>query len=136
MGGFSLTVTYKRHTSKHKKINKMIQTKSLVFMMLFLLPCCFNLPRFFNTKSQAKQCASSFFRCCSSTKSIPYRCFELNRCPLNFFPLEKYNEICSNIYDDTNEEIDSSSQIKKIMINPSKVMFMIMEELEEAVPKK
>merc|ERR1711860_36368 len=119
----SLSVTYGQQTSK-PKIIRMVQTKSLVpvIMMIVLLPCCLSLPRFFNSKDQARQCATSFFRCCSSTKRIPYRCFELNRCPLNFFPLENYNEICSKIYDDSMEEIDSTSQTK---------MMMIMEEVIE-----
>merc|ERR1711911_572432 len=121
--GFSLSVTYGQQTSK-TQIIIMVRTKLImpVIMMIVLLPCCLSLPRFFNSKDQARQCAASFFRCCSSTKRIPYRCFELNRCPLNFFPLEKYNEICSNIYDDSMEEIDSTSQTK---------MMMIMEEVIE-----
>merc|ERR1711893_218945 len=123
--GFSLSVTYGQETSKTQKFN-MVRTMSIipVIMMIFLLPCCLSLPRFFNSKDQARLCAVSFFRCCSDdpTKRIPYRCFELNQCPLNFFPLEKYNEICSNIYDDSMEEIDSTSQKK---------MMMIMEEVIE-----
>merc|ERR1711911_279557 len=109
--GFSLSVTYVNKHLKPKNI-MMVWTNLImpVIMMIVLLPCCLSLPRFFNSKDQARQCTTSFFRCCSSTKRIPYRCFELNRCPLNFFPLEKYNEICSNIYDDSMEEIDSTSQ--------------------------
>merc|ERR1711976_764051 len=117
--GFSLSVTYGQLTSKTQKFN-MGRTMSIipVIMMIFLLPCCLSLPRFFNSKDQARLCAVSFFRCCSdgSTKRIPYRCFELNQCPLNFFPLKKYNEICSNIYDDSMEEINSTSQKKMMMI--------------------
>merc|ERR1711944_226378 len=92
----------------------MVRTMSIipVIVMIVLLPCCLSLPRFFNSKEQARLCAVSFFRCCSSTKRIPYRCFELNQCPLNFFPLENYNEICSNIYDNSMEEIDTTSQRK------------------------
>merc|ERR1711860_23086 len=128
--GFSLSVTYGQQTSK-PKIIRMVQTKSLmpVIMMIFLLPCCLSLPRFFNSKDQARQCATSFFRCCSSTKRIPYRCFELNRCPLNFFPLENYNEICRNIYDDSMEEIDSSSQTNVMMIMEE----VIKNDMEEVI---
>merc|ERR1711911_48252 len=129
--GFSLSVTYGQQTSK-TQIIIMVRTKLImpVIMMIFLLPCCLSLPRFFNSKDQARQCATSFFRCCSSTKRIPYRCFELNRCPLNFFPLENYNEICSNIYDDSMEEIDSTSQTKMMMIM-KKVIKNDMEEVIE-----
>merc|ERR1711911_271607 len=121
--GFSLSVTYGQQTSKPKNI-MMVRTKLImpVIMMIFLLPCCLSLPRFFNSKDQARQCATSFFRCCSSTKRIPYRCFELNRCPLNFFPLENYNEICSNIYD-KNE--------KKMMVIMEEVIQNDMEEVIE-----
>merc|ERR1712110_1274502 len=126
----SLSVTY---VSKHlkPKIIMMVWTKLImpVIMMIVLLPCCLSLPRFFNSKDQARQCATSFFRCCSSTKRIPYRCFELNRCPLNFFPLENYNGICSNIYDDSMEEIDSTSQTKVMMIMEE----VIKNDMEEVI---
>merc|ERR1711936_530822 len=122
--GFSLSVTYGQQTSKTTKIIMMVWTKLImpVIMMIVLLPCCLSLPRFFNSKDQARQCATSFFRCCSSTKRIPYRCFELNRCPLNFFPLEKYNEICSNIYDKGE---------KKMMVIMEEVIQNDMEEVIE-----
>merc|ERR1712018_1072282 len=115
---FSLSVTYGLQTSKTPPKIMMVRTMAIipVIMMIVLLPCCLSLPRFFNSKDQARLCAVSFFRCCSDhSKIIPYRCFELNQCPLNFFPLEKYNEICNNIYDDSMEEIDSTSQ-RKMMI--------------------
>merc|ERR1711976_435747 len=130
--GFSLSVTYGQLTSKNQKLN-MVQTISIipVIMMIVLLPCCLSLPRFFNSKDQARLCAVSFFRCCSDdAKIIPYRCFELNQCPLNFFPLEKYNEICNNIYDDSMEEINSTSQ-KKMMIIMEEVIKNDIEEVIE-----
>merc|ERR1711976_775983 len=132
---FSLSVTYGQQASKTQKFN-MVRTMSIipVIMMIFLLPCCLSLPRFFNSKDQARLCAVSFFRCCSSTKRIPYRCFELNQCPLNFFPLEKYNEICSDIYDDSMEEINSTSQ-KKMMMIMEEVIKNDMEEVIENVTK-
>merc|ERR1712029_364942 len=129
--GFSLSVTYSQLTSKTHKIMR-VRTMSIipVIMMIFLLPCCLSLPRFFSSKDQARHCAVSFFRCCSDhSKIIPYRCFELNQCPLNFFPLERYNEICSNIYEDSMEEIDSNSQKKMMMIMEE----VIKNDMEEVI---
>ena len=67
---------------------------------------------------------------CFDVQHSPFllRCFELNQCLLNFFPLEKYNEICSNIYDDSMEEINSTSQ-KKMMIIMEEVIKNEMEEV-------
>ena len=109
----------------------MFPTKSLLPIILVLIPCCLSVPRFLNSKDQVRKCFSGFIRCCSSTKTIPQRCFEINQCVLTFSTLERYSEICSNIYDDNNEKsmkkIDSNSQTKMMMIED--VVENIMEDV-------
>ena len=115
----------------------MLLSKSLPAIMLVLLPCCLSVPRFLNSKDQVRKCFSGFIRCCSSTKTIPQRCFEINQCVLTFFTLERYNEICSNIYNDTNdksmEKIDSSSQKKMMKIENTieNVVEDVMEKMKD-----
>merc|ERR1712029_238816 len=136
----SLSVTHVQHTTKTKsRIIIMLLTKSLPAIMLVLLPCCLSVPRFLNSKDQVRKCFSGFIRCCSSTKTIPQRCFEINQCVLTFFTLERYNEICSNIYNDTKndksmEKIDSSSQ--KMMMKMEDVMENRIEVVVEDVMEK
>merc|ERR1711982_98787 len=134
----SLSVPHIQHTTKTQSRIIMLLTKSLPAIMLVLIPCCLSVPRFLNSKDQVRKCFSGFIRCCSSTKTIPQRCFEINQCVLTFFTLERYNEICSNIYNDTNdksmEKIDSSSQ-KKIM-KIEEVMENTIENVVEDVMKK
>merc|ERR1712029_56287 len=134
----SLSVTHVQHTTKTKsRIIIMLLTKSLPAIMLVLLPCCLSVPRFLNSKDQVRKCFSGFIRCCSSTKTIPQRCFEINQCVLTFFTLERYNEICSNIYNDTNdksmEKIDINSQrkIMKIENTIENVVEDVMEKMKD-----
>merc|ERR1712029_305859 len=133
----SLSVPHVQHTTKTQSRIIMLLTKSLPAIMLVLLPCCLSVPRFLNSKDQVRKCFSGFIRCCSSTKTIPQRCFEINQCVLTFFTLERYNEICSNIYNDTNdksmEKIDSSSQKKRMKIE---VMENTIENVVEDVMEK
>merc|ERR1712147_135395 len=96
----SLSVPHIQHTTKTPSRIIMFLSKSLPAIMLVLLPCCLSVPRFLNSKDQVRKCFSGFIRCCSSTKTIPQRCFEINQCVLTFFTLERYNEICSNIYEE------------------------------------
>merc|ERR1712029_363692 len=133
----SLSVPHVQHTTKTQSRIIMLLTKSLPAIMLVLLPCCLSVPRFLNSKDQVRKCFSGFIRCCSSTKTIPQRCFEINQCVLTFFTLERYNEICSNIYNDTNdksmEKIDSSSQKKKMKIENTieNVVEDVMEKMKD-----
>merc|ERR1712029_1220626 len=133
----SLSVPHVQHTTKTQSRIIMLLTKSLPAIMLVLLPCCLSVPRFLNSKDQVRKCFSGFIRCCSSTKTIPQRCFEINQCVLTFFTLERYNEICSNIYNDTNdismENIDSSSQkkIMKIENTIENVVEDVMEKMKD-----
>merc|ERR1712177_143931 len=117
-----------QHTTKTQSIIIMLLTKSLPAIMLILLPCCLSVPRFLNSKDQVRKCFSGFIRCCSSTKTIPQRCFEINQCVLTFFTLERYNEICSNIYNDTNDK-----SIKNITSNSQKKMMTIKNVMENIV---
>merc|ERR1712157_631437 len=113
----SLSVTHVQHTTKTKsRIIIMLLTKSLPAIMLVLIPCCLSVPRFLNSKDQVRKCFSGFIRCCSSTKTIPQRCFEINQCVLTFFTLEIYNDT----NDKSMEKIDSSSQ--KMMMKMEEVM--------------
>merc|ERR1712111_110936 len=134
----SLSVTHIQHTTKTQSRIIMLLTKSLPTILLVLLPCCLSVPRFLNSKDQVRKCFSGFIRCCSSTKTIPQRCFEINQCVLTFFTLERYNEICSNIYNDTNdksmEKIDSSSQ--KMMMKMEEVMENRIEVVVKDVMEK
>merc|ERR1712029_1081353 len=134
----SLSVPHVQHTTKTQSRIIMLLTKSLPAIMLVLLPCCLSVPRFLNSKDQVRKCFSGFIRCCSSTKTIPQRCFEINQCVLTFFTLERYNEICSNIYNDTNdksmEKIDSSSQKKMMKIE--EVMENTIENVVEDAMEK
>merc|ERR1711988_1752833 len=127
-----------QHTTKTQSRIIMLLTKSLPAIMLVLLPCCLSVPRFLNSKDQVRKCFSGFIRCCSSTKTIPQRCFEINQCVLTFFTLERYNEICSNIYNDTNdksmEKIDINSQRKMLKIE--EVMENTIENVVEKIKKK
>merc|ERR1711982_23361 len=129
----SLSVPHIQHTTKTQSRIIMLLTKSLLTIFLVLLPCCLSVPRFLNSKDQVRKCFSGFIRCCSSTKTIPQRCFEINQCVLTFFTLERYNEICSNIYEDNNdksmENITSNSQKKMMTIK--NVMENIVEEVVE-----
>merc|ERR1712111_11530 len=126
----SLSVTHIQHTTKTQSRIIMLLTKSLPTILLVLLPCCLSVPRFLNSKDQVRKCFSGFIRCCSSTKTIPQRCFEINQCVLTFFTLERYNEICSNIYNDTNDK-----SMEKIDINSQRKMLKI-EEVMEKIKKK
>merc|ERR1712003_422342 len=134
----SLLVPHIQHTTKTPSRIIMFLSKSLPAIMLVLLPCCLSVPRFLNSKDQVRKCFSGFIRCCSSTKTIPQRCFEINQCVLTFFTLERYNEICSNIYNDTNdksmEKIDSSSQ--KMMMKMEEVMENRIEVVVKDVMEK
>merc|ERR1712111_95657 len=134
----SLSVPHIQHTTKTQSRIIMLLTKSLPTILLVLLPCCLSVPRFLNSKDQVRKCFSGFIRCCSSTKTIPQRCFEINQCVLTFFTLERYNEICSNIYNDTNdksmEKIDSSSQ--KMMMKMEEVMENRIEVVVKDVMEK
>merc|ERR1712152_112526 len=133
----SLSVTHTQHTTQTQSRIIMLLAKSLPTIFLVLLPCCLSVPRFLNSKDQVRKCFSGFIRCCSSTKTIPQRCFEINQCVLTFFTLERYNEICSNIYNDTNdksmEKIDSSSQkkIMKIENTIENVVEDVMEKMKD-----
>merc|ERR1712172_399723 len=59
-----------QHTSITQSGLKMLPTKSLLPIILVLLPCCLSVPRFLNSKDQVRKCFSGFIRCCSSTKKI------------------------------------------------------------------
>merc|ERR1711902_14738 len=124
----SLSVPHIQHTTKSQSRIIMLPTKSLPAIMLVLLPCCLSVPRFLNSKDQVRKCFSGFIRCCSSTKTIPQRCFEINQCVLTFFTLERYNEICSNIYNDTNDK-----SMEKIDINSQRKMLKIEEVMENTI---
>merc|ERR1712051_421208 len=136
MGSLSVPhLPHIQHTSITQSGLKMLPTKSLLPIILVLLPCCLSVPRFLNSKDQVRKCFSGFIRCRSSTKTIPQRCFEINQCVLTFSTLERYNEICSNIYDDNNEKsmkkIDSNSQMKMMMMED--VVENMMEDVMEDV---
>merc|ERR1712029_1090344 len=138
----SLSVPHIQHTTKTQSRIIMLLTKSLPTILLVLLPCCLSVPRFLNSKDQVRKSFSGFIRCCSSTKTIPQRCFEINQCVLTFFTLKRYNEICSNIYNDTNdksmEKIDSSSQKKMLKIEEvlENTIENVVEDVMEKIKKK
>jgi len=108
-------------------------TKSLLPILLFLFPCCLSKPRFLSTQQQVEKCFSGFYRCCSSTRKIPLRCFEINQCPIHFSSLQNYNSICSKIYDDANGEEDISETKVEALIkddsSASQLKYLIEEEM-------
>merc|ERR1711884_990564 len=126
----SLSVPHIQRTTKIQIRIIMFLTKSLPAIMFVLLPFCLSVPIFSSSKDQVRKCFSGFFRCCSSTKTIPQRCFEINQCVLTFFTLERYNEICSNIYNDTNDK-----SMEKIDINSQRKMLKIEEVMENTIEK-
>merc|ERR1712018_568300 len=108
----SLSVPHTQHTTKTQSRIIMLLTKSLPAIMLVLIPCCLSVPRFLNSKDQVRKCFSGFIRCCSSTKTIPQR----------------YFEICRNIYNETNDK-----SMEKIDINSQRKMLKIEEVMENTI---
>merc|ERR1712165_249159 len=76
----------------------------IFFVLLFFVSSSFSVPRFYLQQEQAENCYKAFYRCCSSTESLPLRCFELNNCPIHFNNLHTYNRICNKMYADFSQD--------------------------------
>merc|ERR1712079_517728 len=77
----------------------------ILMQLSLLLPSLFSLPKLVSKDEQSQLCVLAFYRCCSSTEKLPLRCFEMNRCNINFETLELYNSICRGIYKEEEEPL-------------------------------
>merc|ERR1711997_71278 len=103
MGSLKTDRSCKHIQNKNKNHTITLTMQFSILLVLAVLPLSLAVPSFYSAQEQADRCWTGFYRCCSSTRTIPFRCFQLNGCPMHFTNLRVYNRICQKMYQEFNE---------------------------------